>query len=38
MEIKSAEKVREYQKLIPFYDKNRERIEELGRYLISKIY
>jgi len=36
-EIKSTEKVREYQKLIPFYDKNRERIEELGRYLISKI-
>jgi len=37
MEIKNTEKVREYQKLIPFYDKNRERIEELGRYLISKI-
>ena len=37
-EIKNTEKVREYQKLIPFYDKNRERIEELGRYLVSKIY
>ena len=37
MEIKNTEKVREYQKLIPFYDKNRERIEKLGRYLISKI-
>ena len=37
-EIKNTEKVREYQKLIPFYDKNRERIEELGRYLTSKIY
>lgn len=37
MEIKNTEKVREYQKLIPFYNKNRERIEELGRYLISKI-
>ena len=37
MEIKNIEKVREYQKLIPFYNKNRERIEELGRYLISKI-
>ena len=37
-EIKNTEKVREYQELIPFYDKNRERIEELGRYLISKIY
>jgi len=37
MEIKDTEKVREYQKLIPFYNKNRERFEELGRYLISKI-
>ena len=37
MEIKNTEKVREYQKLIPFYDKNRERIEELGRYLTSKM-
>jgi len=36
-EIKDTEKVREYQKLIPFYNKNRERFEELGRYLISKI-
>ena len=37
MEIKNTEKVREYQKLIPFYNKNRERFEELGRYLISKV-
>jgi len=37
MEIKDTEKVREYQKLIPFYNKNRERFEELGRYLISKV-
>jgi hypothetical protein len=37
MEIKNTEKVREYQKLIPFYNKNRERLKELGRYLISKI-
>ena len=37
MEIKNTEKVREYQKLIPFYNKNRERLNELGRYLISKI-
>ena len=36
-EIKNTEKVREYQKLIPFYNKNRERLKELGRYLISKI-
>jgi hypothetical protein len=37
MEIKNTEKVREYQKLIPFYNKNREQLKELGRYLISKI-
>lgn len=37
MEIKNTEKVREYQKLIPFYNKNRERLNELSRYLISKI-
>jgi len=37
MEIKNTEKVREYQKLIPFYNKNKERLKELGRYLISKI-
>ncbi len=36
-EIKDASKVREYQKLLPFYDKNKERFEELGRYLISEI-
>jgi len=36
MEIKDTEKVREYQKLIPFYNKNRERFKELGRYLVSK--
>ena len=36
-EIKNTEKVREYQKSIPFYNKNRKRIEELGRYLVSKI-
>lgn len=37
IEIKDIEKVREYQKLLPFYNKNRERFEELGRYLISRI-
>ncbi|MEK6689720.1 MAG: hypothetical protein AABY78_00280, partial [Nitrospirota bacterium] len=37
-EIKDADKVREYQKLLPFCcNKNRERFEELGRYLISEI-
>lgn len=37
MEIRDTEKVREYQKILPFYNKNRERFEELSRYLISKI-
>jgi len=36
-EIKNTEKVREYQKLIPFYNKNRERFEELAGHLISKV-
>ncbi|MBI5050781.1 MAG: hypothetical protein HZC11_07925 [Nitrospirae bacterium] len=36
-EIKDIEKVREYQKLLPFYNKNKERFEKLGRYLISEI-
>jgi len=37
IEIKNAEKVKEYQKLLPFYSKNRERFEELGKYLVSPI-
>lgn len=37
IEIKDIGKVREYQKLLPFYNKNRERFEELGRYLVSEI-
>ena len=36
-EIKDADKVKEYQSLLPFYNKNKERFEELGRYLISKV-
>jgi hypothetical protein len=36
-EIKKIEKVREYQKLLPFYNKNKERFEELGKYLVSQI-
>jgi hypothetical protein len=36
-EIKDTEKIREYQKLLPFYNKNRERFEELSRYLTSEI-
>ena len=37
MEIKDADKVKEYQKLLPFCSKNKKRFEELGRYLISEI-
>lgn len=36
-EIKDADKVREYQRLLPFYNKNKERFEELSRYIISKV-
>lgn len=36
-EIKDIKKVREYQGLLPFYNKNRNRFEELGNYLISKV-
>jgi len=36
-EIKDAGKVKEYQKLLPFYNRNKERFEELGRYLVSEI-
>jgi hypothetical protein len=36
-EIKDMEKVRGYQKLLPFYNKNRERFKELSRYLTSEI-
>ncbi len=35
-EIKDMRKIREYYRLLPFYDKHRERFEELSRYLISK--
>lgn len=34
-EIKSIDKVREYQKLLPFSHKRREQFQELGRYLVS---
>jgi len=36
-EVKNADKVREYQRLLPFYNKNKKQFEELGRYLISPI-
>ncbi len=37
MEIKDADKVKEYQRLLPFCNKNKERFEELGRYLVSEV-
>lgn len=37
IEIKNARKVREYKDLLPFSFKNRQRFEELGDYLVSKI-
>jgi hypothetical protein len=36
-EIKKIQRVREYQKLLPFYNKNKERFEELEKYLVSQI-
>ena len=38
-EVKDTEKVREYQRLLPFCNKtkNKERFKELGKYLVSRI-
>ncbi|MBI5182934.1 MAG: hypothetical protein HY999_01030 [Nitrospinae bacterium] len=36
-EIKDSDKIKEYQRLLPFYNRKRERFEELGRYLLSEI-
>lgn len=36
-EVKDAEKIREYQRLIPFYNKNKQRIAELASYLVALI-
>jgi hypothetical protein len=36
-EVKDARKVREYHRLLPFYHKHKERVEELGKYLISQV-
>ena len=36
-EIKDTRKIKEYQSLLPFYQKNRKRFEDLSGYLISKI-
>lgn len=37
IEIKNTEKVKKYQRLLPFYRSNRKRFEDLGRYLVSKV-
>ena len=37
LEIKETEKIREYQKLLLFYKRNKERFKELGTYLTSNI-
>ncbi|MBU0646769.1 hypothetical protein KJ611_04875 [Patescibacteria group bacterium] len=36
-EIKDIQKVREYHRLLPFYNKNKEHFAELSRYLVSPI-
>ncbi|MBU4304855.1 MAG: hypothetical protein KJ893_04425 [Candidatus Omnitrophica bacterium] len=36
-EIKDVCKVRAYQSLLPFYPKHKDKLDELGRYLIAKI-
>lgn len=36
-EIKDTAKVRKYQRLLPFYNKNRKRFDELDAYLVSEI-
>lgn len=35
--VKDADKIREYQKLLPFYGKNKDKFEELSRYLVAKV-
>lgn len=36
-EIKDTQKVKKYQSLLPFYNKNKEIFEELGRYLVLPV-
>jgi len=35
-EVKNIEKVKEFQKIVPFYNKNKKRFDELSSYLVSK--
>jgi len=37
IEIKDSEKIRAYHKLLPFYHKYKDRIEELSRYILSEV-
>jgi len=37
-EIKDTDKVRRYQKLLPFHNKYQKKFDELGSYIISEIY
>jgi len=37
IEIKDRQKVREYQRLLPFCHKNKKKFDELGQYLISRV-
>jgi pheromone shutdown protein TraB len=36
-EVKDAAKVKRYQKLLPFYNKNGKQFDELGKYLVSDV-
>jgi len=36
-EVKDAAKVKRYQKLLPFYNKNGKQFDELGKYLVSEM-
>ncbi len=36
-EIKDVEKIKEYQQLLPFFNKHKERFAELSEYLVSKV-
>ena len=37
IELKDREKIKEYQRLVPFYNKKKDRFEELSKYLISPV-
>jgi hypothetical protein len=36
-ELKDAAKVKKYQKLLPFYNTNRTKFDELGKYLVAEV-